>query len=101
MAMKFITENDENYNVINPTASWHQGSEVVESGQNKEDKACNIYDLESNAAEYVAEKNSYYTGSQFVSRGGLCYNSVPASYRSYDYGRAYSIYSFRFVLYIM
>ena len=102
MAMKFITENDENnYDVINATVSWHQGSEVVESGQNEEDKACNIYDLESNATEYVAEKYSYYTPHQFVIRGG-CYNdSSPASYRYSSIGAAYSHISFRFVLYIM
>ena len=102
MAMKFITENDEkNYDVINPTASWHQGSEVVESGQNEEDKACNIYDLESNAIEYVAEKYSYLTSVQFVFRGGSYRYSNPASYRGGYNGPADSGRSFRFVLYVM
>ena len=101
MAMKFITENDEKYDVINATVSWHQGSEVVESGQNEEDKACNIYDLESNSYEYVAEKNSYDTECQFVGRGGNYYSSVPASYRGISYGTAAAIDCFRFVLYVM
>ena len=101
MTMKFITENDENYDVINVTESWHQGSEVVASGQNKEDKACNIYDLESNAAEYVAEKSSYNTEYQFVYRGGYYHSSRPASYRYCYGGTAYSSDSFRFVLYVM
>ena len=101
MTMKFITENDENYDVINPTDSWHQGSSVVESGQNKEDKACNIYDLESNDYEYVAEKSSAYTGSPYVHRGGIYYSNAPASSRGYNNGTAYSDCSFRFVLYIM
>ena len=33
MAMKFITENDENYDVKNATDSWHQNSEILTSGQ--------------------------------------------------------------------
>ena len=102
MAMKFITENDENFDVTTETSSWHQGSEVVASGQNKEDKACNIYDLESNALEYVAEKSSYYPNLQYVYRGGGHDNySGPASYRYNHRGTADSIVSFRFVLYVM
>ena len=101
MAMKFITENDENYDVTTETSSWHTGSEVVASGQNKEDKACNIYDLESNSREYVAEKNSCNTYYPFVDRGGDYNNSVPASNRYNDSGAAGSNLSFRFVLYVM
>ena len=101
MAMKFITENDENYDVTTATSSWHQGSEVVASGQNKEDKACNIYDLESNALEYVAEKSSYNTNGQFVYRGGHSSASFPASIRGGAPGTANSLASFRFVLYVM
>ena len=101
MAMKFITENDDNYDVENATESWHTGSSVVASGQNKEDKACNIYDLESNSYEYVAEKNSYLTNGQFLYRGGSYYDSSPASFRYNTYGTVYSYYSFRFVLYVM
>ena len=101
MAMKFITGNDKNYDVINPTGSWHQGSEVVASGQNKEDKACNIYNLESNATEYVAEKNSYSTSLQFVYRGGDYVGNYSASYRYGGTGAVYSSHSFRFVLYVM
>ena len=101
MAMKFITENDEKYHVTTATSSWHTGSKVVASGQNKEDKACNIYDLESNSYEYVAEKNSYRTSTQFVYRGGSYRYSNPASYRYFSSGAASSGYSFRFVLYVM
>ena len=101
MTMKFIIKNDENYDVKNPTDSWHQGSSVVESGQNKEDKACNIYDLESNATEYVAEKNSYSTDDLFVGRGGNFIYSGPASGRNDSNGAASSHHSFHFVLYIM
>ena len=101
MAMKFITENDKNYNVTTATSSWHQGSEVLASGQNKEDKACNIYDLESNSYEYVAEKTSCSTDYQFVYRGGGCGDSGPASLRYYSSGTADSYSTFRFVLYVM
>ena len=102
MAMKFITENDENYDVTTATSSWHTSSSVVASGQNKEDKACNIYDLESNALEYVAEKSSYNTVIQFVYRGGRYDFSLPASSRGGHPGTASSRrISFRFVLYVM
>ena len=101
MAMKFITENDENYDVKNATTSWHQGLEVVASGQNKEDKACNIYDLESNSYEYVAEKYFSSRGIQIVVRGGYYAHSFPASDRHCNFGAASTNYSFRFVLYVM
>ena len=101
MAMKFITENDDNYDVTTATDSWHNGSSVVTSGQNKEDKACNIYDLESNAFEFVAEKNYYFTDAQFVFRGAVYYDNGPASYRGISTGETDSYISFRFVLYVM
>ena len=102
MAMKFITENDDNYDVTTATSSWHTGLSVVESGQNKEDKACNIYDLESNSREYVAEKNSYDTYDPFVRRGGSYNFSIgSASYRVYYSMTVYSDSSFRFVLYVI
>ena len=101
IAMKFITENDENYDVINATDSWHQGSKVVTSGQNEEDKACNIYDLESNVFEYVAERGAYSIDEQFITRGSDYNNSYSASYRGDNNGYAYSYDSFRFVLYVM
>ena len=100
MAMKFITENDKNYDVENKTDSWHQGTEVVASGQNEEDKACNIYDLESNALEYLAEK--CLSDGTFVLRGGRYNYNLPASYRHYNNGtNINSDSSFRFVLYVM
>lgn len=100
MAMKFITENDKNYDVENKTDSWHQGTEVVASGQNEEDKACNIYDLESNALEYLAEK--CLSDGTFVLRGGRYNYNLPASYRHYNNGtNINSDNSFRFVLYVM
>ena len=101
MAMKFITENDENYDVKNATDSWHQNSEILTSGQKDEDKACNIYDLESNAWEYTAEKNSYKLNAPFVTRGGYYSYTNPASFRSLEYGTPYNDGSFRFVLYVM
>ena len=71
------------------------------SGQNEADRVCNIYDLEGNCFECVAEKNSKYTGAPFVYRGGNFVNAVPASYRNSrnDNGNPYD--SFRFTLYVM
>ncbi len=45
----------------------HNGTDVTKSGLNDYDKVQNIYDLESNCLEYVAEK----INTSFVYRGGL------------------------------
>ena len=75
------------------------------SGQNEGDKVCNIYDLDGNYYEYVAEKNTYYKDNQtdwpFVTRGGGYNNEYPVSYRNGNNGSANSHASFRIVLYIM
>ena len=43
------------------------------SGLNDDDKVQNIYDLEGNVSEYIAEKNN--TTDSFVYRGGNCNNT--------------------------
>ena len=101
MVMAFITANDKSYNVTEATENSHNGSEPAKSGANPEDKACNIYDLEGNCYEYVAEKNSYRTSQQFVMFGGNYNVAHPASYRSCADGGAYTDHSFRFVLYVI
>ena len=74
MVMKFVDgKNDakgNTYNVRAYDANRHNGSStgVTGSGKNEYDKVQNIYDLEGNCYEYVAEKND---GSrEFVLRGG-------------------------------
>ena len=75
------------------------------SGQNEADRVCNIYDLEGNYWENVAEENSYDTSYRFVRRGGYyhsgSYDTDPASYRGNSNGAGISGRSFRFVLYVM
>ena len=91
---------DKTYNVTQYEARRHTGS-PDESGQNIADRVCNIFDLEGNYYEYVAEKNSYNDGTPLVSRGGGYGGSYSASYRNCYYGNASSYHSFRFTLYVM
>lgn len=84
-----------------PNINRHIGLSA-KSGNNEADKACNIYDLEGNYFEYVAEKwNS--TNYPFVLRGGFYTNDAPtpAAKRGGDDGDEKPQYSFRFVLYVM
>ena len=104
MEMSFITANDTTYGdvtVSNPDRHKGLSVGVQTSGQNPVDKACNIYDLEGNCSEYVAEKNSSYQSYPFVSRGGSYYDSFPASNRVNHSGVAITNVSFRFVLYVI
>ena len=107
MTMAFVngkqdgsSDTDKTYNVTQSKESRHKGLEAP-SGQNVADRVCNIFDLEGNYYEYVAEKYSYSAGSPFVLRGGLYNVSDSASDRSYNDGSAYSGDSFRFTLYVM
>ena len=80
----------------------HTGSKA-NSGKNNNDKVQNIYDLEGNCFEYVAEKNNTGTILPFVMRGGYCDkdSSYIASIRSSIDGGADSNITFRPTLYIM
>ena len=107
MTMAFVngkqdgsSDTDKTYNVTQSKESRHTGLEAP-SGQNVADRVCNIFDLEGNYYEYVAEKSSYNDRGPFVHRGGYYYRSYSASYRNYHYGSAYSSHSFRFTLYVM
>ncbi len=110
MTMKFIAskprtdgkgnEYDVTKAVNSGESNRHIGGSVTKSGNNEADKVCNIYDLEGNAYEYVAEKNTYNRDYPFIDRGGLCSSTYPASYRSYDNGGYYASRSFRLVLYV-
>ena len=105
--MKFvdgkIDGNGNAYDVRTYNDARHKGSSVgvEKSGNNIADKVQNIYDLEGNCFEYVAEKNN--TSAPFVIRGGdySDYNSYyRASIRNSVGGSAYSHGSFRSALYI-
>jgi hypothetical protein len=74
--MKFVDgKKDGNgniYDVRTNNQTRHKGSDIgVElAGKSIADKVQNIYDLEGNCYEYVAEKNN--TSSPFVLRGADC-----------------------------
>ena len=106
MVMKFVDGkkdgNNKNYDVRTYNEARHKGDNVgvEKTGNNISDKVQNIYDLEGNCYEYVAEKNN--TSYPFVVRGGL-YNSTSnyrASLRNSSDGGTYSGHTFRSALYI-
>ena len=105
MVMKFVDgKNDAKgnpYNVRVYDTNRHNGTGVIASGKNEYDKVENIYDLEGNCCEYVAEKNS--TSLPFVHRGGYSYkgSNYRASGRYGDGDFAFSTVTFRPALYIM
>ena len=107
MTMAFVngkqdgsSDTDKTYNVTQSKESRHTGLKAP-SGQNVADRVCNIFDLEGNYYEYVAEKNSCYDSDPFVGRGGDYRYSASASLRLNDTGVAGSYSSFRFTLYVM
>ena len=104
MVMKFVDRKQDakgnTFNVKVNEPKRHTGSKT-NSGKNDNDKVQNIYDLESNNSEYVAEKNN--TKDSYISRGGV---EVPnsfnvASLRSSLNGNAIINVGFRVTLYIM
>ena len=109
MVMKFIENNNNKqdgkgnpFDVTVVDNNRHK-DELTTSGQNEADRVCNIYDLEGNCYEYVAERSDYPTDYLFVYRGCYYISVVkrPASYRGVTYGDANSDWSFRLVLYVM
>ena len=91
------------YDVTMISTTRHTGS-LATSGQNEADKVYNIYDLEGNCHEYVAEKNTYTQNNPYIHRGTY-YNTDttdPASYRGNGNGSggAYIGWTFRLVLYV-
>ena len=105
MTMAFVNEKkDGANNTFDVTTNGDRGgSSPAASGQHVADRVCNIFDLEENYYEYVAEMSSYYTYFPFVFRGGGSGSSStsPASDRDIRSGGAYTFSSFRFVLYVM
>ena len=105
MVMEFVNGKKDgmgqDYIVTEASSNRHHSSGVEQAGQNEYDRVCNIYDLEGNCYEYVAEKNTYHTSNHYINRGGYCDNSYSASDRHSNVGDANSFLSFRFVLYVM
>lgn len=109
MTMKFISSQPridgtgKNYDVTVASNTRHKGESIgVEiSGNNEADKVCNIYDLEGNACERIAEKNTSSPYQPYGVRGGRYDYKRSASYRTRFTNIAYIGYSFRFVLYVI
>ncbi len=107
MTMAFISSKprvdgtNKTYDVTKADTSRHISGGLTIAGKNEADKVCNIYDLEGNAREFVAEKNTYNIDSPFVLRGGIYYYSYTASYRDNSNGVAGSHTSFHLALYVI
>ena len=94
------SDADKTYNVIQAKASRHTGS-PAKCGENLADRVCNIYDLEGNYWEYVAERNSYHMDYPVNGRGGDYLYSNQSAIRNGNIGDASDDASFRFVLYVI
>ena len=81
MTMAFVNnKQDGANNTFDVTTNGDRGaSSPTTSGQNLADRVCNIFDLEGNYSEYVAEKSSYNTAYPIVNRGGLYMLRYPSS----------------------
>ena len=103
MTMNFVNgKNDGEGEKIDVTVNKDRGGDsTTNSGGHPKDKMCNIYDLEENYREYVAEKSSYREDRAIIDRGGSYYLSYPASNRISNDGIGYVSVSFRVVLYVM
>ena len=108
MVMKFVDgkvdgNGTDEFNVCEYNANRHTGKPNQSTGQNESDRVCNIYDLEGNCFEYVAEKTSYSDWNSYVYRGGGYYqnDTRSAAFRYCYNGTDYDTDSFRIVLYII
>ena len=106
MVMHFVDQKmdgtgNKKFDVRVYDSTRHNQSGVTETGKNNNDRVQNIYDLEGNCYEWVAEKNN--TSIPFVDRGGD-YNdgsNIRASQRNSSNDNASSHSTFRSALYIM
>ena len=106
MIMNFVNEEvdgigNDYFTVTSPSEQRHRETLEV-AGNNEADKVCNIYDLEGNANEYVAERSNT---NLYILRGGSITNENntlrSASERYEDSGEGSLQTSFRFVLYVI
>lgn len=83
-----VTSSKDNRHI---RAEWPQ-----KAGYNEADRVCNIYDLEGNGREYIAE-----VGSPAIHRGGGFNYKSSASFRSGSIGAPFKDNTFRVVLYVI
>ena len=112
--MNFVNDkkdgNGFTYDVDIFNQNRHKENGVNRTGQNIADRVCNIYDLEGNCCEYIAEIIYIATGGIYdnsnifvydIYRGGQNNDSISASKRQRNNGEASENISFRIVLYVM
>ena len=105
MTMAFVNgKNDGNgipFDVTKSDSNRHSGISSKNSGENEIDKVCNIYDLEGNKVEFVAEK---YNNIPIYRGGYWFFNAQSASHRCHDAytnGKGDNERTFRFILYVI
>ena len=92
--------NNEVFDVKVANKNRHKGRTT--SGQNESDKVCNIYDLEGNRWEFVAEGINRYGEYKDSQRGGdKLIDSYPASFRMIYNATISGAEAFRIALYII
>lgn len=92
--------NNEVFDV--KVANKNRHKRITTSGQNESDKVCNIYDLEGNCWEFVAEGINRYGEYKDSQRGGeKLIDSYPASFRMIYNATISGAETFRIALYII
>lgn len=100
--MKFVNgKKDGEGNIFDVTTHSESRSGLGVTGKNEADKVCNIYDIEGNYYEYVAEKNTFNSNFPYNCRGGAWHGDISASNRAVYNSKAPSAYTFRLVLYVI
>lgn len=103
--MEFINgKKDGNGNVFDVEIGNEERhlTEVNVSGKNEADKVCNIFDLESNCGEFVAEKSNFNNDEPYSNRGGVYDKKTSCASRRFTFkGMPNEAGSFHFVLYVM
>jgi len=78
-ALRFIVSNKEYEDyLVNYSDKGNFTSKLIKTGSNDNYSACNIYDMNANAAEWTME---FYLPSNYVWRGRNIYSAKPASKR--------------------
>lgn len=100
--MNFVNgKKDGEGNIFDVTTHSESRSGLGVTGKNEADKVCNIYDIEGNYYEYVAEKNTFNSNFPYNSRGGTWHGNNSASNRTVYNSRAPNAFTFRLVLYVI
>ena len=101
LVMKFVDGKD-GYSVTQASSDRHNPNGIANTGANEKDKVCNIYDLEGNAFEYVADKSTVQPEYEpCIKRGGSYDNTIQASTYTSCNGKEDSSIAFRAVLYVI